>query len=115
MPEAPLQQTPQAPPMDLVLVIETTLRVVFNIMREARESGNPKLALLAAHRVSALTELLANIRGELSHDAHIAIHLAPEFQAMQRTLLAVLDPHPELRARVARALVSGGNGADRPE
>src|SRR5262249_47937479 len=101
--------TPDTPPLDLAAEVEEVFRVCASIAREARDTDNPKLALLAAQRVGTLADLIARMRGELAPGAQVAIHLAPEFTALQDRLLAILAPHPELRAQVARALLTSGD------
>ena len=98
------------PPVELHAELEDAFRVCVAILREGHESDNPRLALLAAQRVATLAELIAKLRGELREGAHVAIHLSPEFAALQRSLLTILEPHPELRTQVARALLTSGNG-----
>ncbi|MDB4914770.1 MAG: hypothetical protein JWM95_2414 [Gemmatimonadetes bacterium] len=100
-------------PLDLVAELDAVFRVCRAIVDEAAESHNPKLALLAAARVATLAELSAKLRGELREGAQVAIHMNPEFHALQSRLLSILAPHPELRGQVARALLTDGSDADR--
>ncbi len=86
------------------------LRVVIAIAGEAQSSDNAKLCLLAVQRFTTLAELLAKLKGELSEGStQVAIHLTPEFEQMRATLLQILQPHPELRTQIARALLTSGN------
>lgn len=100
-------------PIDLLTELDAVFRVCRGIVDEAHASQNPKLALLAAQRVATLAELSAKLRGDLRDGATVAIHMQPEFHALQRQLLAILEPHPELRGQVARALLTSGDNDTR--
>jgi hypothetical protein len=95
--------------IDLHAVVVHTMGICASIVSEARNTDNPRLALTAAQRVAQLAELAARLRGDLNDRAQVSIHLAPEFAQLQQQLLAILEPHPELRAQVARTLLAASN------
>jgi hypothetical protein len=49
-------------------------------------------------------ELLAKLSGELAQEGAINVHLHPEWLQIKAVLIAALEPHPEARDDVVRAL-----------
>ena len=95
-------------PVDIATEVEDVFRVCAAIVSEARDASNPKLALNAAARVAQLAELLARLRGDLREGAAVQVHVGSELAALERALLAALEPYPEARAQAARALLASG-------
>jgi hypothetical protein len=75
------------------------------ILTEARQAGNPLVALKAVERIHKQVELQARLLGELNERPQVNVLVASEWLAIRSTLLRVLQPNPEARAAVAEHLL----------
>lgn len=67
---------------------------------KAEKGGDLRTALSAVRELVRMVELLAKLRGELDESPKVALVAVPEW----RRVLVALQPFPEARVAVARAL-----------
>lgn len=77
------------------------------IQEAAEKNRNYQAALGAIRERTRLVELTAKLKGELESGVKIqvAILAAPEWLTLRGTILAALEPFPEARQAVVRAIV----------
>ena len=60
-------------------------------------------------------ELLAKLSGELQQEGTVNLHLNPEWVELRTVIVQALDPYPEAKTAIVRAIAArreeGGNGA----
>lgn len=84
-------------------VINTT---TLNILKSARDKGDHDLALRAIARAEKQAELIMKLLGELdeSPQVNLTIVNSQQWIDMRTVLLAALQPYPDARVAVAKAL-----------
>ena len=70
------------------------------ILEEAKRSRTLHIALEAIRELSRLIELQAKLAGELRQQIDLYIH--PDYVKMRTIILQVLEPHPQIRTKIAR-------------
>jgi hypothetical protein len=98
---------------DLLAQVRQLQAKAWGILQQAEGAGQLMIALAAIREARGLIELLGRLMGELQ-DAHtINVVLSPEWQQIRRVFLEALQPYPEARVSVARALltIEGANGS----
>jgi hypothetical protein len=81
-----------------------------DILDKAEEAGELRTALGAIREARGNLELLAKLLGELSDQPQVNVLVSPEWLELRAVIVTALEPHPEARESVLRALESGGNG-----
>ncbi len=79
-------------------------------MVETKHADPRDLVLKAAGRLQPQIELLAKLLGELDDRPQVNVLVSPEWLELRTTIITALDPHPQARESVLRALGSAGNG-----
>jgi hypothetical protein len=74
------------------------------IKDKAEIAGDLKTALVGIRELSRLIELMGKLQGELQEGATVNILVAPEWLVLRSVILKALDPHPEARKAVIKAL-----------
>jgi hypothetical protein len=80
------------------------------MLQEAEKAGDLRTALAAVREARHNIALLAEIRGELDRRPVINIITHPEYIEARTIIVQALNPYPQARDAVVRALESGGNG-----
>jgi hypothetical protein len=80
------------------------------ILDKAEGTGNLRTALGAIREARSNLELLAKLLGELDERPVVNLHLSPEWLELRAVIVGALEPHPEARGAVLRAIQSSGNG-----
>lgn len=89
---------------ELLPQIEQGGRIV--TMVETKSADPRELVLKASARLETQLELVARLIGELRTDTTINVHLSPEWVQLRTGILRALEPFPDARLAVARALTS---------
>jgi hypothetical protein len=76
------------------------------VLRDARASGDGRLALLAVDRVLRQIELQAKLRGEIDERPVVNVTFETEWPALRWRLVQSLDAFPDARQAVLSALAS---------
>ena len=79
------------------------------IYRQAAIDSEPKLALQCLKEMREIASVYARITGELSKQStvthqHVHLHQSPEWVSMRSAMLAALQPYPDAREALIRAL-----------
>ena len=86
----------------------------YAILDEAEETGDLRGALWAIREARHNLELLARLLGELDQRTTVNVLVSPEWMEIRTVIVGALEPHPEARGAVLRALDGvevGGEGA----
>ncbi len=81
-----------------------------SILDRAEESGELRTALGAIREARGNLELLAKLLGELDDRPQINVLVSPEWLELRTVVIGALEPYPDARGSVLRALEGGGNG-----
>lgn len=74
------------------------------ILEKAEAAGELKTALAAIREVRATLELLAKLLGELQQEGSVNVYVNPEWLELRALIITALEPYPEARQAVVRAL-----------
>lgn len=78
------------------------------ILDKAEATGELRTALSAIREARGNLELLAKLLGELFDAPQINLTVSPEWLELRTTIITALDPHPQARESVLRALDEAG-------
>lgn len=84
---------------------------VHTIYNEVREVKDYRVSLQALNELRRQTELRSELTGELDRSTHVELHQSPEWMNVREIIFSALQPYPEAKVAVARALFALG-GAD---
>ncbi|HEY1387189.1 MAG TPA: hypothetical protein VGF38_01495 [Ktedonobacterales bacterium] len=98
----------EAQALDVVKQLQAINGATLAVLKEARASGNPDLALRAIDRIQRQIELQAKLLGDLDDRPQVNILLVPEWLAVRTAILAALLPYPEARQAVVSAVARVG-------
>ncbi len=85
-------------------------RRALDILDKAEEAGELRTALGAIREARGNLELLAKLLGELDERPVVNLSVSPEWLELRAVIVTALEPHPEARGAVLRALEGEGNG-----
>ena len=80
------------------------------ILDKAEDAGELRTALGAIREARGNLELLAKLLGELEERPQVNILVSPEWLSLRTKLLYAVNPYPEARGSVLRALEGAGDG-----
>jgi hypothetical protein len=80
------------------------------ILDKAEAAGELRTALSAIREARGNLELLAKLLGELDERPQVNVLVSPEWLELRTVIVGALEPHPEARGTVLRALEGAGNG-----
>lgn len=84
-------------------------RTARHLLEKSERKGQLGISVAALRELRQVVELLARVTGEL--ESGVTVNLfATEWPSTQRRILDALEPYPEARLSVARALLPAGNG-----
>jgi hypothetical protein len=81
-----------------------------DILERAEEAGDLRTALAAISQARGNLELLGKLAGELDERPVVNLNISPEWLEIRAVIVGALEPHPDARGAVLRALESVGNG-----
>jgi hypothetical protein len=76
------------------------------ILDQAEMSGDLRTALGAIREARGNLELLAKLLGELSDAPQVNLNVSPEWLQIRAVIVTALEPHPEAKNSVLRAIRS---------
>jgi hypothetical protein len=82
-----------------------------NILFKAEAAKDYRAATGAIREARGCLELLAKLLGEITEGQTINVLIAPEWLSLRTVILEALEPYPEARISVSRALESLSNGS----
>jgi hypothetical protein len=80
------------------------------ILEASEEANEHRTALAAIREARGNLELIGEITKELDRAPTLNLHLNPEWVELRTVIVGALDPHPDARDAVVRAIASVGNG-----
>ena len=96
---------------DLLPEMRTLQRVTLGILAKAAAADDLRTALGAIREARGNLELLAKLAGQLEATPTVNVLVSAEWRAVQAVILRELTSHPELRQRVATALLGIGTAS----
>ena len=81
-----------------------------DILERAEKAGDLRTALAAISQARGNLELLGKLAGELDERPVVNLNVSPEWLELRAVMVGALEPHPQARVAVLRALESAGNG-----
>jgi hypothetical protein len=81
-----------------------------SILLRAEGAGDLRTALSAVREARGNVELLAKLSGELDERPVVNVLISPEWLQLRTVLVTALEPHPDARGAVLRAIEGPGNG-----
>jgi hypothetical protein len=98
---------------DLLGQVRDLQRRALDVLDKAESAGDLRTALGAIREARGNLELLAKLLGELNEQPVVNLYLSPEWLELRALIVGAVEPFPEARESVVRALESAGNGAAR--
>ena len=80
------------------------------ILGKAESAGDLRTALGAIREARGNLELLARLLGELNEQPVVNLNLSPEWLELRAVIVTALEPYPEAKEGVLRAIKGAGNG-----
>src|SRR5215212_4881750 len=96
---------------DLLRQLRALQSKTLTILLRAEGAGDLRTALSAAREARGNVELLAKLSGELDERPVVNLHVSPEWLELRTAIVLALEPHPDARESVVRAIEAVGNGS----
>jgi hypothetical protein len=80
------------------------------ILEAAEETSQHRTALSAIREARSNLELLVKLLGELDDRPQVNILVSPEWLELRAVIVGALEPHPQARGAILRALEGVGSG-----
>jgi hypothetical protein len=80
------------------------------ILLRAEGAGDLRTALGAVREARGNVELLAKLSGELDERPVVNVLVSPQWIELRAVIVGALDPHPDARGAVLRAIAELGSG-----
>jgi len=81
-----------------------------NILSKAEEAEDWRAATGAIREARGCLELLGKLAGELNEGQTVNVIVSPQWVELRTTIIKALEPHPEAKSTVSRALQGKMNG-----
>jgi hypothetical protein len=95
---------------DLLEQVRDLQARTLSILEAAEGSNQHRTALSAIREARSNLELLAKLVGELDERPVVNLNVSPEWLELRAVIVGALEPHPQARESVLRALEGPGNG-----
>lgn len=95
--------------LDVVRQLKAINAATLEILQQARAEKKHSISLRAVDRVQKQIELQAKLLGDLQDGQTVNVAVLPEWHGIRETILDALEPFPEARMAVARALKGAGS------
>ncbi len=93
---------------ELLLEVQQLQERAQGRLEAAEDAGDLRSACAAIREARGCLELLAKLLGELQASPTVNLVVSPEWIAARTRIVRALEPFPEARQAVARALVAAG-------
>jgi len=81
------------------------------LLDKAEAQNDFKTALIGVREARGCCELLGKLLGELKDSPQINISISPEWISLRATIINAIEPFPEARVSITKALESLENGS----
>jgi hypothetical protein len=95
---------------DLLADVRALQARTLAILNAAEASEQHRTALSAIREARSNLELLAKLLGELDERPTVNLVLSPEWLELRAVVVGALEPHPDARGAVLKALGGAGDG-----
>jgi hypothetical protein len=95
---------------DLLEQVKHLQGYALDILERAEKAGDLRTALAAISQARGNLELLGKLAGELDERPVVNLNVSAEWLELRAVIVGALEPHPEARGAVLRALEFMGNG-----
>jgi hypothetical protein len=95
---------------DLLSQVRDLQDKALGILDKAEKAGELRTALGAIREARGNLELLAKLLGELDERPVVNLNVSPEWLELRAVIVGALEPHPDARGAVLRALEGADNG-----
>ncbi|PLS85350.1 MAG: hypothetical protein CYG60_13110 [Actinobacteria bacterium] len=96
--------------LDVVAQLKLINEASLTILKEARDEGEPGTALRAIDRIQRQIELQAKLLGNLDERPAVNLYISTEWLELRAVIVSALEPHPDARNSVLRALEGTASG-----
>jgi hypothetical protein len=96
---------------ELLMEVRRLGAKTLQVLHRAESAGELNTMLRAVREARENVRLLAELRGKLDTQPVINLVLAPEWWELRALIVAALEPHPDARESVLRAIRGVENGA----
>jgi transposase-like protein len=96
---------------DLLEQVRDLQAKALGILSKAEEAGELRTALSAIREARGNLELLAKLLGELDERPTVNLLISPQWLELRAVIVGALEPHPDARGAVLRAIERVGNGS----
>ncbi|MCH9650806.1 MAG: hypothetical protein K0U98_21440 [Deltaproteobacteria bacterium] len=90
--------------IDVMQQLKAINAACLEVLRQARADGKHSILLRAVDRIARQIELQAKLLGQIQDTQTVNIAILPEWHGIRQMVLEALQPYPEARIAVARAL-----------
>jgi hypothetical protein len=97
---------------DLLRQVRALQSKTLSILLKAEGAGELRTALAAIREARGNVELLARLAGELDTRPVINLNVSPEWLELRAVIVTALEPHPDARQAVVRAIGRNESGAE---
>ncbi len=104
--EVEVQDTREA--IDTVAQLKAINAACLEVLKEARADHKHSLSLRAVDRIVRQIELQARLLGDINDGPTVNVAILPEWHGIRRLVADALEPYPEARVAVAKALQDAG-------
>ena len=95
---------------DLLSRVEALHARTLAILEAAEGTGELRTALSAIREARGNLELVGRVTKELDERPALNLYFSPEWLELRAVIVGALEPHPEARGSVLRALEGAGGG-----
>jgi hypothetical protein len=95
---------------DLLSQVKNLQDRALAILDAAEEAGELRTALGAIREARGNLELLAKLLGELDERPVVNLNVSPQWLELRAVIIGALEPHPDARGAVLRALEQARSG-----
>jgi hypothetical protein len=89
---------------DLLEQVRNLQTRALDILERAEKADDLRTALAAISQARGNLELLGKLAGELDEHPVVNLHVSPEWLELRAVIVGALEPHPDARTAVLRAL-----------
>jgi hypothetical protein len=94
--------------IDVVQQLRAINAACLEVLKQARTDGKHAILLQAVDRIARQIELQAKLLGQIQDGQTVNVAILPEWHGLRQSVLEALQPYPEAKLAVVRALKGVG-------
>lgn len=83
-----------------------------SILEQAKKKKDLRTAVFAINSARGVIELLGKLLGELREHPQVNVLISPEWKSLRATILQAIEPYPEAKISITKALENLTDGSD---